>query len=81
MQAREGTWSEILPMMFIRHPKTGQAWRVEDRKSGWLRISNRAGQVISIAPQDPGKRVILMEMTESEAIELVRRELGGVVIQ
>ena len=81
MQARRARWSEIEPLTYLRHPKTGEVWRVDQKVRGWLLLSDRSGRVVKLRPQDPNKEIIIMDMTLEEATTLVQRELGGTVIE
>lgn len=76
MMARLGYWYETQPGSYVRDPQ-GNSWRVDRAGRGYRLLTDRLGSTMQVTPR-PNDVVTILEPTEAEAVETVRRLLGGV---
>ncbi len=76
MIAREGTWSEVSPNVYVR-AKDNTVWRIDGAAGGRILLVGREGRRTSIEMPDRNAPVTILEPTEGEAIESVRSVLGA----
>ena len=78
MERRDGRWRDVEPGNYVRD-QTGKVWRVDSWNHSTAHITDRGGRRATARP-NPYDKVQILTPTMEEAVSVVERILGGVVI-
>jgi hypothetical protein len=76
--ARQGQWSELRKLQYIKD-KAGVTWKlVAHRSDGTWGAVNAEGKKLIIPPKPSDTPVTILEPTTEEAVETLQKELGAI---
>lgn len=79
MNERTGQWFEVDVGTYIRD-RNSVAWRVQAKRGGQLLLVRPGAEPTTVQRRADLDPVTILEPTDAEAVELVKRELGGAVL-
>lgn len=78
MKRRQGRWRDVEPGTYVKD-KNGKSWYVLQWNHRKAVIRDRDGRTATVTP-NPYDEVTMLVMTMEDAVKVVERKLGGVVI-
>lgn len=79
MKKREGRWADVQPENFVRD-KTGKMWKVLKWDHIQATLQDADGKIVKTKP-GPYTEVTYFTRTMRDAVSVVERMLGGVIIE